>query len=122
VVSVTVEEDLYVALKKFAGPRGMSRFIATALREKLSKRGDSLHQEYLAAKQNRVRLKEIGEWAATDVAHNSTGGTSSELDAARSPETHRQADDSIDVRGGFEGVMPGRAQGQKSRKSEGRQE
>lgn len=65
-MSVSIEEDLYHSLKAAAGPRGMSRFIAAAVREKLRETQDSLYDEYRKASRDRERQAEIGDWAAVD--------------------------------------------------------
>ncbi len=64
VMSVSVEEDLYRALKAVAGPRGMSRFIAEAVRDKLSESRRALEAEYAEAAGDRRRQEELADWDA----------------------------------------------------------
>ena len=65
-MSVTMEERLYRNLKRVAGPRGMSRFIAEAVRDKLDHRQDDLYQEYLEASRDRRRRRELSNWDALE--------------------------------------------------------
>ena len=61
-MSITIDEQLYRVLKKTAGPRGMSQFIALALKEKLSSRQDALYQEYVAASKDEDRQQVLEDW------------------------------------------------------------
>ena len=66
-MSITIDEELYRTLKKSAGPRGMSRLISEALREKLGGRRQDLYREYLAARADSEREQELSEWDVTQV-------------------------------------------------------
>lgn len=61
-MSITIDEQLYATLKKVAGPRGMSRFIAEALRERLHSSQDQLYEEYLEAKDDWDREGILADW------------------------------------------------------------
>ena len=61
-MSITIEEPLYRALKKTAGQRGMSRFIAEAVREKLQNSRQNLYQEYQMASQDPDRQEVLADW------------------------------------------------------------
>ena len=65
-ISVSIDEGLYRVLKFAAGPRGMSRFIANAVREKLAESQDSLYQSYREASGDRQRVQEVAEWDGID--------------------------------------------------------
>lgn len=61
-----MDEQLYRQLKRVAGPRGMSRFIAEAVREKLGSKGDQLYEEYLAAQDEPERQEILEDWDAIE--------------------------------------------------------
>jgi predicted CopG family antitoxin len=65
-MSITIDEQLYTLLKKTAGPRGMSRYIAQTLQEKLQSTEQSLYQEYLSAKEDEERQEVLSDWDAVD--------------------------------------------------------
>lgn len=65
-MSITIDEPLYRALKRTAGPRGMSRFIAEALREKLRGSRQLLYREYQMASQDEDRREALGDWDALE--------------------------------------------------------
>lgn len=64
-MSITIDEELYRVLKKTAGPRGMSRLISEVLRERLEVSQEQLYREYLAAREDRERERELAEWDVT---------------------------------------------------------
>ena len=61
-MSITIDEKLYRRLKRTAGQRGMSRFIAEAVREKLHSSEDELYKEYLAAQRDDERRQVLDDW------------------------------------------------------------
>ena len=61
-MSITIDEKLYSRLKRTAGQRGMSRFIAEAVREKLRSSEDELYKEYLAAQRDNERRQVLDDW------------------------------------------------------------
>jgi hypothetical protein len=61
-MSITIDERLYRILKKTAGPRGMSQFIAHALQEKLRSSRETLSREYRAAEEDESRKEELLDW------------------------------------------------------------
>ena len=61
-MSITIDEPLYRTLKKTAGPRGMSRFIAEALLEKLRGNRQNLYREYKMASQDADRREVLEDW------------------------------------------------------------
>jgi hypothetical protein len=63
-MSITVDREIYRLLKQVAGPRGMSRFISEALRDRLSSKKKALYKEYLAASKDRRREKVLRDWDA----------------------------------------------------------
>jgi hypothetical protein len=63
-MSITIDERLYRVLKKTAGPRGMSQFIAQALQEKLRLSRETLRREYRAAEEDEGRKEELSDWDA----------------------------------------------------------
>jgi hypothetical protein len=65
-MSVTIEEQLYHLLKKTAGPRGMSKFIAQALKDRLDSSQHTLYQEYLAASTDPDRQEVLRDWDGID--------------------------------------------------------
>ena len=65
-MSVSIDETLYHQLKRNAGPRGMSRFIAEALREKLHGGSDHLRREYVAAGKDKARREVLRDWDSLD--------------------------------------------------------
>ena len=66
-MSITIDEQLYAVLKKTAGPRGMSRFIVCALKDKLRGSRKSLYREYLSAKEGKVRESVLRDWDTTEI-------------------------------------------------------
>lgn len=63
-MSVVIPEDLYLELKKAAGPRCMSRFISDAVRQRLRRKRPRLEDEYAAAEKDRRRQQELKDWDA----------------------------------------------------------
>ena len=61
-MSITIDEKLYRRLKRTAGQRGMSQFIAEAVREKLRSSEDELYKEYLAAQRDDERRQVLDDW------------------------------------------------------------
>jgi len=69
-MSVTIDRDLHHLLKRTAGPRGMSRLISEALRERLLSSRNNLYREYLAASKDRQRVEALKDWDALDTDWN----------------------------------------------------
>jgi hypothetical protein len=67
-MSVTIDEQLYHLLKKTAGPRGMSKFIAQAVQDRLDSSQHTLYQEYLAASSDQDRQEVSRDWDGIDTA------------------------------------------------------
>ena len=65
-ISVTIDEPLYRRLKRTAGPRGMSRFIAEAVLEKLDASREDLYREYQMAAQDPGRREILADWHALE--------------------------------------------------------
>ena len=65
-MSVSIDETLYHQLKRNAGPRAMSRFIAEALREKLHGGSYHLRREYVAAGKDKARREALRDWDSLD--------------------------------------------------------
>jgi hypothetical protein len=65
-MSITVDEDLYRDLKRTAGPRGMSKFIADSVRRRLRSAQTSLYEEYLDASKDKDRQQVIEDWETTE--------------------------------------------------------
>ena len=65
-MSITIDERLYTLLKKTAGARRMSRYIAEALQEKLQFSEQSLYREYMSAKEDRDRQEVLSDWDAIE--------------------------------------------------------
>ena len=61
-----MEEELYRRLKMAAGSRGMSRFIAEAVREKLRDSESRLREEYQAAENDPGRQEIVKDWDAIE--------------------------------------------------------
>ncbi len=66
-MSITIDEKLYRRLKRTAGQRGMSRFIAEAVREKLRSSEDELYKEYVAAQRDEERGQVLDDWDALEI-------------------------------------------------------
>ena len=61
-MSITIDEQLYRVLKRTAGPRGMSQFVAHAVKDKLRSRRQKLYREYLLAGRDRDRKAVLRDW------------------------------------------------------------
>jgi hypothetical protein len=59
-----MDEELYRRLKMAAGSRGMSRFIAEAVRERLRDRESRLREEYQTAEHDPDRQEIVKDWDA----------------------------------------------------------
>ena len=66
-MSVSIDDRIYSALKRAAGPRGMSRFIADAVKERLALADKKLVAEYREAALDADRLAAEKDWETTDV-------------------------------------------------------
>lgn len=62
-LNISMDEQLYLKLKKMAGPRKISHFIAEAVMEKLHLREDALYQQYLEASQDLARKELEADWS-----------------------------------------------------------
>jgi metal-responsive CopG/Arc/MetJ family transcriptional regulator len=65
-MSVNIDDDLYRRLKRAAGNRGMSRYIAEAVRERLRGSESQLHEEYQAAAVDPERQRIAQDWGAIE--------------------------------------------------------
>ena len=65
-MSVSMDEELYRSLKRAAGNRGMSRFIAEAVRERLRDTEKRLRDEYSEAENDLDRQEIVKDWDAVD--------------------------------------------------------
>ena len=61
-----MDEELYRSLKRAAGNRGMSRFIAEAVRERLRDTEKRLRDEYSEAENDLDRQEIVKDWDAVD--------------------------------------------------------
>lgn len=66
VMSVCIDDEIYSTLKRVAGPRGMSRFIAGAVKERLEVEDKKLVNEYREAAKDADRRKVEQDWNAAD--------------------------------------------------------
>jgi metal-responsive CopG/Arc/MetJ family transcriptional regulator len=66
IMSVSIDEGLYRRLKIAAGNRGMSRFIAEAVREKLRDSESRLIEEYRTAQNDPDRQQIVEDWDAIE--------------------------------------------------------
>lgn len=61
-LSITMQEDLYDALKHTVSSRQISRFVCEAVTEKLQQKNEALYTAYLAASQDTKRQEELEAW------------------------------------------------------------
>lgn len=65
-LNITMEEDLYRRLKKELPPKGISAFIAEAVRARLRPDRRTLEAAYKAAARERWRRGVSADWRATE--------------------------------------------------------
>lgn len=65
-MSISIEDELFRRLKRTAGSRGMSRFIAEAVREKLKESEGRLQHEYQEAAGDPERRETLEDWDAIE--------------------------------------------------------
>lgn len=65
-LNVTMEEELYRRLKKEIPPRGISAFIAEAVRARLQPSRKALDAGYRAASREKWRRQVTDDWAPTE--------------------------------------------------------
>jgi hypothetical protein len=66
-LNITMDEDLYMRLKKELPPKGISAFIASAIRARLQPDRQVLDAAYKAAAEEAWRKKLAHDWKATEL-------------------------------------------------------
>lgn len=62
IISISIEEDLLMRLKKMVPTRQLSRFVTEAIQRELDNHQQSIQQAYLQASQDLDRTTELKEW------------------------------------------------------------
>jgi hypothetical protein len=66
-LNITIDQDVYVRLKRELPAKGISRFINEAIRARLRPSGEDLDRAYRAAARESWRRTAAREWHATEV-------------------------------------------------------
>lgn len=66
-LNITIDEKLYRRMKKELPPKGISAFIETAVRERLTPGRDVLNAAYRAARSEKWRRALSKDWDSTEV-------------------------------------------------------
>lgn len=66
-LNITIDAKLYRRMKKELPPKGISAFIETAVRERLTPGRDTLDAAYRAARSEKWRHALSSDWQATEV-------------------------------------------------------
>lgn len=62
IISISIEEDLLMRLKKMVPTRQLSRFVTEAIQRDLDNHQQSIQQAYLQASQDLDRTTELKDW------------------------------------------------------------
>lgn len=65
-LSITIDENLYYTLKKQVPAGKLSKYVAEAIKNKISLTQEDLALAYKEAAEDSVRNKDIEDWKATD--------------------------------------------------------